>query len=494
MSDQIVPPAPSWRKWAWAAAAVAVAAVVALVALVAVPLAVEAAKRCGDGVIRSGPGSECVGVTDGSVMFEPELAAIQEHIHTENTQVAASGKPYVSIAVLLPMTRGADGGELVTMPWLRHHLEGAHLAQLAANHTTTWGGTPQIRLLLANAGSGFGQWATAVDELDQLRDQERIVAVAGIGLSVENAVRAMERLAELGLPIIGSTLTADSLTAVPGFLRISPPNSDQARAAAMYAKPRAQQALLVRDENPNDHYAITLAEEFSEYYLDETHRFSGPVERYNSQEGGVANTFNHMLPNICHAAPQLVYFAGRAVHAITFIKALAERSCRDIPITVLTGEDMSLHTAPDEAVRTALESGVSVVYTASAHPQSWENQQHDLFNLHSVAQFAPDCRGPVCYRALSDDSLDDASAIVAHDAVVTAVQAIRQSSVDGAVVSAADVLQSMNRLHGATAVRGAAGILSFDEAGDPVNKPIPMLRLLPGRSPEFLGLSWPGIE
>ncbi|GAA5094897.1 ABC transporter substrate-binding protein [Nocardia iowensis] len=487
MTTQIAPPPPWWRKWALAA----MAAVTVAVVVVATFVILDRVKRCGDGVVRTGPYKECTGVTDGRVVFAPELRSIEERIRKENDDVAGSGVAHVSIAVMLPMTLRGTGDEIVTMEWVRHQLEGAHLGQLAANHATTWGSKPRIRLLLANAGSGLAQWKSTIDELAKRRDRERIVAVTGFGISVDNAVNAMRRLAEMRMPMVGSTLTADNLSAIPGLLRVSPTNSAQARAGAAYLKPDVRRALLVRDENPQDHYSLTLAEEFSKSFPDATHEFSGPTEKYNSQDINVDNTFQYMLPNICHAAPEVVYFAGRARHAMTFIKALAERGCRKDPITVLTGDDMSSYTAPDDAIQTALDSGVSVVYTGLAHPQAWRAKQ-DAFNLHSISQFDAACQGRVCYRELSSDGLEDNFAIISHDAVVTAVQAIRQAAgAAGNVVRPEDVLQSMNRLHGATAVRGASGTLDFDEIGNPVNKPIPMLRVLPGKSPEFLGLSSP---
>ncbi|PXX59307.1 ABC-type branched-subunit amino acid transport system substrate-binding protein [Nocardia tenerifensis] len=487
MSTQIVPPPPWWRKWALAAAAAVLVVGVAVGGVVVR----DRLEHCGDGVVHSGPYEECTGLTDGSVIFAPELRDLEERIRRENDDVAGSGVAHVSIAVLLPMTLRGTGDEIVTKTWVRHQLEGAHLGQLAANHATTWGSQPRIRLLLANAGSGLAQWKSAVDELEKRRDREHIVAVTGIGLSVGNAVSAMRRLAESRMPMVGSTLTADDLSTIPGLLRVSPTNTAQARAAAAFIKPDAHRALLVRDENPEDHYPQTLADEFTVSFPDATHGFSGPTEKYDSRDINVDNTFQYMMPNVCHAAPEVVYFAGRARHAVTFIKALADRGCPKGPITVLTGDDMASYAAPDDAIQTALDSGVSVVYTGLAHPQAWQSNK-DAFNLHSIAQFAAGCQGRVCYRELSSDGLEDAAAITGYDAVATAVQAIRQAAgAAGNVVRAEDVLQSMNRLHGTTAVLGASGTLDFDEVGNPVDKPVPMLRVLPGKTPEFLRLSLP---
>ncbi|MBF6338430.1 ABC transporter substrate-binding protein [Nocardia abscessus] len=489
MSDPIVVPRPRRRRWVLAAGVVFAVAVGLVAALVVVPNVVAWTERCGDGVSRVGPHDECVGLTDGSVVFAPELADVEERIRKENSDVIERGADYVSVVVLLPMTVRED--DVVSAAWVRHHLEGAHLAQLAANKERRTGNTPLIRLLLANAGSGLTQWRAALEELEQRRAEERIVTVTGIGLSVDNAVHAMQRLAQLPMPMIGSTVTAHPLAGVSGFLRVAPTNAALAQAAANYAVGTgAKRVVLVRDRNPHDHYSVTLGDEFAKYLGDE---FTGHTEPYNSLNSGVDNTFPHMMPNICHAAPDVVFFAGRARHATTFIQALAARNCRDKPIKVLTGDDMTFSPIPDHAVGTALSTGVSVFFTELAHPQAWDGAPPNIFNPASIKQFGDECEGEVCYRHLSADLLDDAVAIIAYDSVLTAVQAIRRAAGnEGHKVTAGDVLQTLPRLRGQTAVQGASGMMSFDESGNPVDKPVAMLKLLPDQPPKFEGLAWPG--
>jgi hypothetical protein len=63
--------------------------------------------------------------------------------------------------------------------------------------------------------------------------------------------------------------------------------------------------------------------------------------------------------------------------------------------------------------------------------------------------------------------------------------------VSPAQVTAQDVLQAKNRLHGTLAVPGASGMISFDDRGDPVNKAVPILRVREDDTPEFVQLSAP---
>ncbi|MGA6164536.1 ABC transporter substrate-binding protein [Amycolatopsis magusensis] len=488
-TDRITPPKPAWWKWLWVGGAALLGAAVVVAVTVVVPAINQASRTCDEGVEQRGELSECTGVTDGRYVFAPDLADVQGRIRAENDAVAASGKPYVSVAVLLPMTLAEE--DILSPEWVRHQLQGAYLAQFRANRGTWGGSAPMIRLLLANPGSRLAQWEPVVAELERRIEPEHLVAVTGIGLSLDEARRAMTRLSELNVPIIGSHLAADELSQIPGFLRVSPTSSTYAKSAANYIKPTARTAMLVRDSNPGDLYPKTLADAFTAQFADAEHQFVGRPELYNSTLPGVENTFLQMMPNLCGNDPDVVYFAGRENHLTAFIAELANRRCLDQPITVLTG-DLALVEAPDAAMRRGLEANVTVLAPGLAHPQAWTTTP-EQFNGGSVAGFEePGCTE--CFRAMfPDDRLDDGVAILAHDAMLSAVWAIRHSVANpGSKVTAKDVLQVRNRLHGELAVPGASGDISFDERGDPVNKAVPILRVRVDDTPEFLALAAPG--
>ncbi|QFU92600.1 ABC transporter substrate-binding protein [Amycolatopsis sp. YIM 10] len=487
-TDRITPPKPAWWKWLWVGGVVVLVAVVLVAVTVVVPAINQAARTCGEGVEQRGELSECTGVTDGRYVFSPDLADVQGRILAENEKVAGSGKPYVTVAVFLPMTLAEV--DILSPEWVRHQLQGAYLAQRRANGGAWGSPTPQIRLLLANPGSKLAQWEPVVAELERRIEAEHLVAVSGIGLSLDDARRAMTRLSELRIPIIGSHLAADELSQIPGFLRVSPTSSTYAQAAANYIRPTARTATLVQDRNPGDLYPKTLADAFTARFTDEQHQIVGQVEWFDSTLPGVENTFLQMMPNLCGNKPDIVYFAGREHHLTAFIAELANRRCRDQPVTVLTG-DLALVEAPDAAMRRGLESNVTVLAPGLAHPQAWTTTP-DQFDRVSVANFRePGCEE--CFEALfPGDRLDDGVAILAHDAVLTVAWAIRHSGANPSVtVTARDLLQMRNRLHDEGAVPGASGRISFDDRGDPVNKAVPILRVRVDDTPEFVALSSP---
>jgi len=100
-----------------------------------------------------GSPGECVGVTDGSLAFAPELAEATGKILAENRRVEESGLSSVSLAYFIPMTLGE--GDTQDFGAVNDELRGAFLTQYNWNRET---GTdnpaePQVRLLLANPGS-----------------------------------------------------------------------------------------------------------------------------------------------------------------------------------------------------------------------------------------------------------------------------------------------------------------------------------------------------
>ncbi|MEU4746917.1 hypothetical protein AB0G02_41565, partial [Actinosynnema sp. NPDC023658] len=300
-------PRPFWRKPKWWLAAGVVLALVA--AAVVAPTVLRSIGRCAEGVTRTDTG-ECVGVTDGSYVFAPELAGIQDLVRAENAAVLASGKTFVSIALLIPMTLTEN--DTTPIEWVEHHMQGAYTAQYRANHDAATGEQPLIRLLLANPGSGMRQWEPVVAELERRRAaSDHLVAVAGIGLSLTTSRDAVKRLSAAKIPVFASTLTSDDLTDINGLLRMAPTNSAQARAAATHVKADARTALLIQDNTEAELYAKTLAESFSAAFVDADHRFAGQTEFFDSRLGGVGNTFLQMIPNICTSRPDVLYFAGR---------------------------------------------------------------------------------------------------------------------------------------------------------------------------------------
>src|SRR5262249_53113011 len=168
-----------------------------------------------------------------------------------------------------------------------------------------------------------------------------------------------------------------------------------------------------------------LAKEFADRFQASPGRhLIGQTEVYQGGED-TGNRFSQIADVVCKRQPDVVYFAGRGTNLTEFVAALDYRPCED-RVTVLSGDDTT-QMRPEPEVDDALNGAggrVPVVlrYTALAHPLEWTGsgqraaeESFGALRTQYYNQF-PDA---------AQNSLDDGEAITAHDAVLTAVKAIR---------------------------------------------------------------------
>ncbi|GAA2265066.1 hypothetical protein GCM10010430_57450 [Kitasatospora cystarginea] len=473
------PPRRWWRGWL---GTTALAAVLALAAGGLYLVLRPAGTRCADGVARVGADKACVGLTDGSYPFTDDLATVFGLVRDENSKVAAAaakpgGAPWVGVAYLLPMVAGRGGSS--TADSIRHEIEGAYTAQWVANHSHSYGDSPQIRLLLADSGGSDEQRDYTIGQIEAHRDLDHIVAVAGLGTSTDSTRAAILRLTHEDIAAFGSVISADDLADIQGLVRVSPPNSDEAAAAAKYLAqdhPGAK-VLLVRDRKADDLYSRTLADQFRKSYPAEQ-LVPQPME-YDSSKSDVSTYFTQQMANVCLSDPDVVYFAGRGIDLPRFLAPLSQRQCVNKELTVISGDDASQveQSAGVGEVKNALRLGkIKLLYTGLAHPDAWQLRPQSYART-ATAAFETGGEFP---SAFPHETLADGQAIMGHDAVLTAVSAIRAAATGGADrVTGQDVVQMLTLLYGAKAVSGASGLISLDSHGNPMNKAIPIVELSP---------------
>lgn len=388
-------------------------------------------QTCGGGT--SGYQGECVGVTDGSYVFGPSLAVIENTIKAQNAAARASGS-YVSIALLTSLT-SAPGSD-VTVVRIRQELEGAATAQAYLNGQ---GFRPAIRLLLANEGTAQQAWPQVVGQLQDWPASQHLVAVVGVGLSNTDTVRAARQLASGArpLPMIGSVDTGDGLNTsgpppslvppalsgrIRGLVRVEPSVADEVTLLSGYYLARLRQsshgpvpsaaalsphAVLVKDNDPDDLYTGSLSLDFSQRFgprIGEQKQFApGPDE--SGELDDIAN-------DVCApgaASTPVVLYAGRESAFPDFISKLrTDTNCPSgSTITVLTGADAEAlsitQTAPNPGGPT-----IDVVYPDIADSAKVEAQYRQAF------------AGP---RA----DLGASWTIVTYDAVAAAEKAAREA-------------------------------------------------------------------
>ncbi|MBD0740324.1 ABC transporter substrate-binding protein [Streptomyces sp. CBMA29] len=490
------PPPRRSRPWIRSGLAVLVAAALAVGGLFAYRAATDTS--CGAGVSRQGTPAQCVGVTDGSYAFAPELVEIEGMIRKENRTVVASGN-YVSVAYMLPMTLGpTDTG---TIEAVREELEGAYAEQHSANTLPRLKGQNGIRLLLANSGSRSEQWQGVTRQLVGMVDSERLVAVLGFGQSRATTKQAIQELANAHrIPAIGATVTADDLTdatTAPDFFRISPRNSDEGQAAAHYLAQRTPRGkvLVVTDTDDGDSYNVSLYNGFVSAAKAEKLQLSDATLNYRSGSAQTGFDFSNMLNSVCQAHASAVYFAGRGKDLDTFVSALANRQCRTAQgvITVVSGDDTS-SMRPDQEFRHALQTGgVTLLFTALTAPNEWEKEKGDDYSVERQAYAEFHKAVVTVFRDATDSMFQDGHMIMAYDATFTAVKAIRfAEGHDGTdPVTTNTVGQQLVSLQSTNAVQGASGPIDLQRNRNPLNKPMALLSVTGKGDYSFNQVIWP---
>ncbi|ANP48744.1 ABC-type branched-subunit amino acid transport system substrate-binding protein [Streptomyces griseochromogenes] len=456
-------------------------------------------RSCAPGVSRPEGSAECVGVATGAYDFgHTQLRDVVRAIARENDRLKPGS--YVSVALMLPYSSASP----TNLNDIQHQLQGAYLAQYQANHDSN-GQEPAIRLVLANPGATGDHWQRAVDQLERMtKSADRLRAVAGIGQSTDNNKKAVKALTGRGIPVVGSSITADDLAngqggkdPYPGLARVSPTNTDEARALASFAKVTAGKALLVYDK-PGDPYTRTLQESFAALIKGspyEPQPFTPPADR--SEEGTTANTFRQITHLVCDTSRETdtILFAGRHTQLRQFINALGGRGCQDRSFTVLTGDEASYLTHESDLDRAALRHRLSVRYTSLAHPDAWTKDPArtggsaaDFGVLRQLLTTAG--RGPA--GPIGSAALDDGQLIIGYDALQLAVHGIREAVPDGRSFPAlTDVGLQWPQVKGSLRVSGASGWICLDMHGNPYDKAVPIVELTPEGSSRFVKIAWP---
>lgn len=453
-------------------------------------------QRCADRVWERGPDDECTGVSDGSYVFGG-LDEVSRAIEKENRRVAEGTIPYVTVALLIPMTTDETdpNRKAAVTGQIRHEVQGAYLAQRRMNDK----GSPAVRLVLANPGLGSAQYAEVAAELDEMAQskEDNLRAVVGFDMSEENTKKAIRHLTQdLGIPVVGGPITASDLT-MEGLARVVPPNEDQAEVLA--GLPSDANVFLVEDLRPGDSYVDTLRDEFNK----KRPRGALESERYRSSGGSdddpsLAGDFENIAQNICQSGAKDIYFAGRPPQLRMLVLELGSQPCArtENSFRIMTGSGAS--TVDSYVKRGELDewrkalTRVTVEYAAVGHPDAWTK---------SKAPEARDARAEVKHleaaaAGLRGADLEDSRLMTIYDATRTAVTNIRRQAEGGKRIPRLDeVASGWHQLKSVNKIRGTTGWICLDNEGNAFNKAVHRVRLDPAWKQnaklDFVDVAWP---
>ncbi|WP_433431921.1 hypothetical protein [Nonomuraea sp. CA-141351] len=456
---------------------------------------------CGERLERAG--HDCVGVSDGKDVFMPDVEGMREvfaRIAAENARVQPM--KHATVALMIPMESD--------VPAVRQQILGevcgAYLAQRRANSPEA--ATPPIRLVLANPGRGYGQWRIAIDKL--LEQESDLRVVVDFNLSLDTTHAAMSELTQQrGIPVVAGLVTSGAFAnpesekpskyPFPGLARVVSTAKEQAAALLKSDLSLAgSETALVVDDRPRDNYNASLWEAFDEARKTRKKGIGVQDMTFRSKDlevvGNTPNIFADFARNICESRARYVYFAGRAFHLKLFIQQLATVYCKDKPsYTVITGSDATtIAERLTDGERAMLRGdpgigrpSVSVEYAAPAHPEAWSTEakkwrRGDLPGYLAEAQQAmTELREDIAATGLGNVSLEDGRLIIAHDVVLVAAKELAKAAAinNTELPSTAQVTESLPNLNAAYRIQGASGWICLTRAGNPYDKPVPVVRL-----------------
>ncbi|MGP4002424.1 hypothetical protein [Streptomyces sp. 8N706] len=455
---------------------------------------------CAKGVERREGDSECTGVTDGGYAFFDGLGPVFERIRKENDRVEDSGKPYATIALMIPMPE--EDNDVERERALRE-VQGAHLAQYRANHEEKH--SPQIRMVLANPGPDNKRGKEVADQLaDMASGDDRLRGVFGFNRSVTSTLETITYLTQTkGIPVVGGSITSVGIDPgkLPGLAKAVPPDRDQAEALTKYLDVEPRETFLVEDIRSDDLYTRSVREAFRAETIESRNARTPYAPEQFDSSNVLPNDFRQMVNNLCDSRATTVYFSGRVPELAQFVRALGRRGCMDKHYTVVTLSGGSL-LALDPAMKASWGDfergkGIDVKYATVTHEDAWTTNGPpptggSAEDFHGLSRFIT---GPKRTEVgdIGPTDLTDGHTVTAHDAALTMIEGIRNRQVAGGrVPTLADVREAWRRLHGDSKVRGASGWICLDNDGNAYNKAVAIVRLDPDPPHiRFEKLAWP---
>ncbi|MEV5413054.1 hypothetical protein AB0K60_29985 [Thermopolyspora sp. NPDC052614] len=454
--------------------------------------AAEAARYCGTHAIARTAQGECVGISDGSEVFNATLRPVIERIRAQNDQVMRdrARKPYITLVYLGPLSVRHGGQGLVAGTY--GELAGLLLLQEEQNREQDL----RLRLLIGNVGE-FSAHAERVarDVVALSRRDPTIVGVVGLGQSVDQTQRAIRALSSVGLPMIGTVNTYDKTAEFgrwrsPYYFHVAPGNERQAAAAARWARlgltgpdgkvMRARTAAVFYDATPGDLYGENLATDFAGHFGEGLASDAVQLLPYE----GVAE-LQRVVDQACRPRRDVYYYAGRAPQLNAFLDDL-ERSCGTQPLYVMAG---------DEITRQVIQNPIGIQQRTSLRLYYTPLAFRDLWELDWVKEKAspPGFFAEFEKLKAADPDIGDrpseGHAMLAHDAALAFVQAAQRAfqAVEGTAPTSGMVLYELRNINqNGRRLSGATGLIDFGvspDRHDPAGKPVLLVYVHPRTGP-----------
>ncbi len=435
-------------------------------------IGVGAVRYCDPYTVWRADNGECVGITDGSYVFDPRLAAAEHRIRDLNKAVLDSNQPYVNIVYLGAMSvdPATTDSQAYLLAGVHGELVGLSVAQQELNAAR---GLPRVRILLANGGSKNRHAGAVAEKIKERAETDpRLVAAVGFGISKRQTQDAIEVLGQSALPMIGTTNTFDGTARrrdgsfSPYYFRLAPPNRVEAEHAAYWARNgqlggrRARTAAVFHNASPDELYSPNLARDFTAAFQRED---AGGRARARMYPYGDSSGIPQQILAACRNPPDLFYFAGRSDDFQPFVQQLSTTSCGDGRRVVLADDDVTNYVT-DNAPQIGRIDTLRLYFTPLAAREAWEQAREALPPFYpDYDAAAPRLKGG------GGAHPSRTHAALAYDAVLAVTSVTKQiyGSQRQALPTAGAVLAALTEPDAtAPPPQGASGLLRFGARTD----------------------------
>ncbi|GAB3118980.1 hypothetical protein GCM10027160_32120 [Streptomyces calidiresistens] len=502
---------------------------------------------CPEGQWEATGGLSCLGLSDGTEPFRgvsEEFGPLIELIAENNARAEEYGErgwQMRTVVHLAPYTAAMPGPGAVQDSTLAE-LHGIALAQrmlLEEVGRDAARDRVALRVLLANAGARFSEGPRVAGAILEEVDAEGIIGVTGLGQSREDTYRTMDVLDAAGLPMIGTTATADGMLerGAQQYFQLAPTNDRQARVAISFlahtpllppsevetepedategsdadsdadpddgvgpgadgdpaagdpATVPADAAIIVYDEL--DIYSENLAEAFRTHFHEEIGDRITDV-RYRPREGvhgeaegayspDALRSLGEVAEHVCrHMAPErstVVLWAGREGDLVGFLDDFSRVDGCDSRLTVLGGDAVA-NALVGEVNPVAKHSGLTLYYLVHAIPGTDpRTERARLFNRTLDAWAEERRRRGDAPPPATGEVLESGGAALGWDAMdILATAAGLAHRTEGRTGDFDRSAVSTVLNTGNVNIQGATGLLTFRERRVPVEKPVYVVR------------------
>ena len=389
----------------------------------------------------------------------------EAQIYLEDQSVLASGRPYITIVVgtILSGPNASVG---------RDDLQGAYVAQkeFNANNGSLLGGV-QVRLLIANAGGNAGNVQSVANQIVQAAQKDpTIVGVMGWPFS-SHALNASQVLTQAKIPMVSGTASSDDLTGASSyFFRVAPSNLMEATVGAKYAKNNLGAQKVVVFADPSDSYSRSLSDDFGKAFA----AGGGQIVKTISYTRGDAQSISTALQQAANqgGSPDLIYFSGYASDMNTLLADLPKYTGLS-NAKILGGDALYELGGYDQRGR---EGFSRLHFTAFAYPDEWavlnqNSKRPAFFQDYITAYSASNPQGSYGFTRPSNDVM------LAYDATLALLTGAKNGLNGGKTLKLDALQQGLQQIQGANALQGVSGQISFGSNGDPINKPVVILKV-----------------